>query len=146
MNSPERPQQCGPRLRILIVEDEPVNREFLALSLSGHGDCQAVGSGEDAVRAQASALAENRPFDVIFLDIMLPGMNGLQALEHLRELERQHQVQPRRHVPVIITTGLDDDRTASRAFIQGQAASYMTKPFQAGQITEELRKLGLIDQ
>lgn len=131
-------------LRILVVEDEPVNREFLLLCLRGLGECQAVGSGEDAVRAQGNALEQARPFDVVFLDIMLPGISGLQALEQLRALEDRHKVTQERRVPVIVTTGLDDDRTASRAFVQGQALSYITKPFQADQITEELRKLGLM--
>jgi two-component system chemotaxis response regulator CheY len=132
-------------LRILIVEDEPVNREFLLMSLQGLGECESVTSGEEAVEAQQRALAESRPFDVIFLDIVLPGMNGLQALEQLRALESKHQIPPERRVPVIVTTSLDDDRAASRAFIQGQALSYMTKPFQPDQIPEELRKLGLLD-
>jgi len=131
-------------LRILIVEDEPVNREFLLMSLRGFGECHAVITGEDAVRAHACALAESRPFDVVFLDIMLPGISGLQALEQLRAQEERHQAQPARQVPVIITTSLDDDRTASRAFIQGQAVSYMTKPFRRRQIAEELQKLGLV--
>ena len=131
-------------LRILIVEDEPVNREFMLLSLRGLGQCQAVATGEDAVLAQQTALEQDQPFDVIFLDILLPGMNGLQALEQLRALELRHEVPPERQVPVIVTTGLDDDQAASRAFIQGHALSYMTKPFRAGQIPEELRKLGLI--
>lgn len=131
-------------LRILIVEDEPVNREVLLLSLRDIGECQAVVTGEEAVLAHASALAEARPFDVVFLDILLPGMNGLQALEQLRAQEDERQTPQDRRVPVIITTGLDDDHMASRAFIQGQAVSYMTKPFRPGQISEELQKLGLI--
>jgi len=133
-------------LRILIVEDEPVNREYLLLSLHGLGECRAVVTGEDAVQAQQDALAQNQPFDVVFLDILLPGMNGLQALEQLRALEDSHAVPQDKRVPVIITTGLDDDQAASRAFIQGQALSYMTKPFRPGQISEELRKLGLIGE
>lgn len=131
-------------LRILVVEDEPVNREFLLLCLRGLGDCLAVVCGEDAVAAQRNALEQNQPFDVVFLDIMLPGINGLQTLEQVRALEHSHGVPQERRVPVIVTTGLDDDRTASRAFVQGQALSYITKPFQADQITEELRKLGLM--
>lgn len=131
-------------LRILIVEDEPVNREFLLLALRSLGDCQAVVSGEDAVTAQQSALEKGQPFDVVFLDILLPGMNGLQALEQLRELETRHAIPQDKRVPVIVTTGLDDDQTASRAFIQGQAVSYLTKPFRPGQIAEELSKLGLL--
>jgi len=131
-------------LRILIVEDEPVNREFLLLALRSLGQCQAVATGEDAVQAQQCAIEQGEPFDVVFLDILLPGMDGLQALEQLRALEDRHETPQNKRAHVIITTGLDDDQTASRAFIQGQALSYMTKPLRAGQICEELRKLGLI--
>jgi two-component system chemotaxis response regulator CheY len=139
------PSNAGRKmLRILIVEDEPVNRELLLLSLRGLGECKAVATGEDAVLAQQAALEQSQPFDVVFLDILLPGMNGLQALEQLRALEDRHQVPQDRRAPVIVTTGLDDDQTASRAFIQGQALSYMTKPFRTGQISEDLRKLRLI--
>ena len=132
-------------LRILIVEDEPVNQEFLLLALRAHGDCRAVSLGEDAVRLHSEAMDEARPFDVIFLDIVLPGISGLQTLEKLRAQEDAFEVPAERRARVIITTALDDDRAASRAFIQGNAVSYMTKPFRTGQITEELRKLGLLE-
>lgn len=46
---------------------------------------------------------------------------------------------------VIVTTVLDDDRMASRAFMQGRAASFMTKPFRSAHLADELKKLGLID-
>lgn len=132
-------------LRILIVEDEPVNQEILRLVLREHGDSLAVDTGEDAVLLYRTALDESRPFDVVFLDIMLPGINGLQTLEKLRALEDTFEVPAERRAQVIVTTALDDDRTASRAFIQGHAVSFMTKPFRPGQITEELRKLGLLE-
>lgn len=97
-------------LHILIVEDEPVNREFLKLALRQQGQCQAVATGEDAVAAFNDALENGQPFDVVFLDIMLPGMNGLQALEQLRALEGRHEIPQDRQVPVIITTGLETTR------------------------------------
>jgi len=131
-------------LRILIIEDEPVNREFLLLALREHGDCRAVGTGEAGLHEIRQALSGARPFDVVFLDIMLPGIDGLKPLETLRSVEEEFEVAASARAQVIVTTVLDDDRTASRAFIHGQAASYLTKPFRARQITDELSKLGLI--
>jgi two-component system, chemotaxis family, chemotaxis protein CheY len=132
-------------LRVLIVEDEPVNQEFLLLALKNRAECQAVGSGEDALAAVTQALDAGRPFDVVFLDLLLPGIGGLQTLEKLRHLEGHFELPEEQRARVIITTALDDDRAASRAFIQGRAVSYMTKPFRVSDIRDELAKLGLLD-
>ncbi len=132
-------------LRILIVEDEPVNQEFLLLALKNHADCQAVDSGEEALAAFTLALDDNRPFDIVFLDLLLPGIGGLQTLEKLRSLEEHFELPEDRCARVIITTALNDDRAASRAFIQGRAVAYMTKPFRVADIRDELAKLGLLD-
>ena len=60
-------------------------------------------------------------------------------------MEDEFEVPESQRVQVIITTVLDDDQTASRAFIQGHAVSYLTKPFRPRQISDELSKLGLIE-
>lgn len=131
-------------LRVLIVEDEPVNQHFLLLALRKHGDCLAVGTGEACLEACSKALDQGSPFDVVFLDIQLPGINGLKTLELLRALEDERGISEAARAQVIVTTVLDDHQTASRAFIQGHAASFLTKPFRSGQIEEELSKLGLV--
>ncbi|MDR3639749.1 MAG: response regulator [Humidesulfovibrio sp.] len=131
-------------LRILIIEDAPVNQEFLLLALKPHGECLAVSTGEAGLAEHGRALAEGRPFDLVFLDIMLPGIDGLKTLELLRAAEDSGEVPQSRRVHVIVTTVLDDDKTASRAFIQGNALSYMTKPFRVREITDELQNLGLL--
>lgn len=131
-------------LRVLIIEDEQVNREFLLLALRPHGHCTAVGTGEAGLHEHRRGLTAATPFDVVFLDIMLPGINGLKTLEMLRASEDDFDVPQASRAHVIITTVLDDDQTAARAFIHGQAASYLTKPFRAGQLIDELSKLGLI--
>lgn len=131
--------------RMLIIEDEAANREFMLLALSAHGRCTAVGTAELGLREFARALADGDPFDVVFMDLMLPGMDGQSALLSLRAREDEHRLSEARRARVIVTTVLDDNRQASRAFAQGQAASYLLKPFSVARLTEELRTLGLID-
>jgi len=132
-------------LRALIVEDAPVNREFLILALKPYADCTPAGSGEEGLAAYTRALRDGQPYDVVFLDIMLPGIDGLKTLELMRAEEDREELPESRRARVIVTTVLDDDRAASRAFISGRAVSYMTKPFRLRQIRDELGKLGLIE-
>lgn len=131
-------------LKTLIVEDEQVNREFLLLALKPHAACTAVGTGEEALREHQRALATDDPFDLIFLDIMLPGIDGLRALEQLRATEDAFDLSEAARAKVIVTTVLNDHNTASRAFIHGHAASFLTKPFRARELMDELATLGLI--
>jgi two-component system chemotaxis response regulator CheY len=132
-----------PQARLLVVEDNLVNQEFLRLSLLGWGEFVAVDSGEQALETVRSALFGGTFFDVIFMDIMLPGMDGLQTLERIRALENELDLPTEKRAKVIMTTSLDDNSKASRAFIHGQAVSYMTKPFRPGDVVEEMAKLGL---
>lgn len=131
-------------MRTLVVEDNPVNSVFLRCIMEEHGPCLCVESGEEALAAFTDALEAGQPYDLVFLDIMLPGMDGLQALEKIRALEHARGIAPHRAVKVIITTALDDDRNAARAFFQGQAMSYLTKPMTVGKVTAELVRFGFI--
>lgn len=130
-------------LRVLVVEDTMISREFLKMIMSQWGDCTCVATGEEAVETFSAALADGQPFGLVLLDIMLPGMSGHQALEMFREIESNHGVRPGNEAHVIVTTALDDDASASRAFIRGGAVSYITKPVREEKIAEELRSLGL---
>ncbi len=130
-------------MRALIVEDTLLNQEFLKMILADWGECHVVESGEAAIAAYSDAL-ESAPFDIIFMDIMLPGMDGLQALEHIRALENKNGVRPGNETKAIVLTALDDDDKASRASLHGQAISYLTKPVRQEAIEKELKKFGLI--
>lgn len=130
-------------MRILIVEDDYISQEFLKETLSEWGDCQVVESGEEAV-AEFSRALETDPYTIVFMDIMLPGMDGLQALEHIRNAEDRAGIQAEDEVKAIITTALDDDDKATRAFIHGQAISYINKPIRRDMVVEELRHFDLI--
>jgi CheY-like chemotaxis protein len=103
---------------ILVVDDDPANRELLARRLARSGYSSAVvESGEAAL----DMLAERR-FDLILLDLMMPGLSGLETLERLKASPRL------RTIPVIMLSAADDVNTMVDCILQG-AEDYIFKPF-----------------
>jgi PAS domain S-box-containing protein len=121
-------------LQILVVEDNAINRQVLGdrLTRSGHR-VTAAADGRTALR-----LAGERRFDVVLMDISMPGMDGLQVTAALRAAPG-----PNRTTPVIAVTAhaLPEDRARYRA---GGVADVVTKPFTAAALDRALRTcLGL---
>lgn len=131
-------------MRTLIVEDTLINQEFLKMVMEERGECVVVESGEEAIDAFGRTLDESIPFDLIFMDVMLPGIDGLQTLERIRALENERGISPGSETKTIITTALEDNTKATHACAHG-ATSYITKPIRQKSIEDELRKFGLID-
>jgi DNA-binding response OmpR family regulator len=103
---------------LLVVDDNEANRDVLARHLARLG--YAVERAEDGRRALAM-LAEAR-FDLVLLDIMMPGLDGHQVLERLKADART------RDIPVIVISALDELASVVRS-IEAGAADYLTKPF-----------------
>src|SRR5689334_22500470 len=103
------------KLRVLIVDDEPLAREKVARHLASEADVEVVGQCGDGNSA-AQAIASLAP-DLVFLDIELPECDGFEALRRARV---------RRSPAVIFVTAYDEH--ALRAF-EVQALDYLVKPF-----------------
>ena len=90
------PQQPGPRLEVLLVEDNQVNQKVAGqmLERSGHGVTIAA-NGQEAVAAFA-----RQPFDLVLMDIQMPVMDGFEATQAIRDLEKTSG----RHTPIIALT------------------------------------------
>lgn len=104
-------------MAVLIVEDDAQLAELISLHLEAGGhDTRIVGDGETALER----LAAER-FDLVLLDLVLPGINGRQVLETVR------QTRPRNELPIIVVSGLDASHTITGALRVG-ANDYVTKP------------------
>ena len=103
-------------------------------------------NGREGLDAFAKALRAGTPYDVIFIDVMMPAMDGHQALEAMRHLEHEQHVGPTDAAKVIMVSAADDSRNVYRAFFQGQAMSFLPKPFTCDAVLAELRKFDIIDQ
>lgn len=112
--------------RILIAEDEPRIAAFIEKGLRSHGFITAVAA--DA--GDALLMVIEGDFDLMILDLGLPGKDGLQILEELRG---QGEV-----LPIIILTGRDDIQTKVAGF-EGGADDYLTKPFRFEELLVRLR-------
>ena len=131
-------------MRSLIVEDDQSGMILLRKVLAEFGGVDDVPDGPEAVEAFERAWREGKPYDVIFLDIMMPNMSGHQVLKAVREKEREMRLPRIKEAKVIMTTALDDAESVSQAFHEGRASAYLVKPILRHNIIEEMRKLGLI--
>jgi DNA-binding response OmpR family regulator len=104
--------------KVLVVEDERNIRDLVCLHLGLEGyDCVPVGDGNEAM-----ALASNKPFDLIVLDLMLPGMDGVTICRAIR----RHG--PNRDAPILMLTARREEADKVMGLDSG-ADDYLTKPF-----------------
>ena len=104
---------------LLVVDDNEDNRYTLVRRLKRLGYDQVVTAEHGR---QALDLLAARPFDLVLLDIMMPGMNGYEVLETMKADSRL------RHIPVVVISALDEMDSAVRCIELG-AEDYLTKPF-----------------
>jgi two-component system chemotaxis response regulator CheY len=109
-----------------------------------YGQCDVAVDGLEAVKAFDLACEAGEPYDVMFLDIMMPNMSGHEALKIIRDKEKERGVTPQKEVKVIMTSALDDVKNVTQSFFQGGASAYLAKPIERRKVIEEMRKLGLI--
>ncbi|MGE4505586.1 MAG: response regulator [Desulfovibrionaceae bacterium] len=128
-------------MRALIVEDEFLSRKVLRSFLTTIFEVDIVVNGKEALDAVSLSHAEGRPYDLILMDIMMPEIDGMEALERIREMERREGLAGAK---VIMTTALDDPKTVIRSFHDGGASAYIVKPVDREKLYAELRKLGLL--
>jgi len=132
--APSPPESCdgrGParRLHVLLADDAPVNQEVAAglLELRGHS-VEVVGNGREALDALG-----RRPFDVVLLDIEMPGMDGLEATAAIRAIEETTG----RHTPIIAMTAHALKGFRERC-IEAGMDGYVSKPIQPAELYEAI--------
>jgi formate hydrogenlyase transcriptional activator len=124
MSAPSE-SQCR---RILIVDDEPLNLDLLRQEIEIIGyEIDEARDGHEALRRCGEALP-----DLILLDIMMPGMDGLEVCRRLKAAETT------RDTPVIFMTALSEISDKVAAFAAG-GVDYVTKPFQAEEVLARVR-------
>ena len=131
-------------MRFLVVEDDFTSRKLLQRILSPYGEVDVAVNGQEAVEAFEMALEESRPYELVCMDIMMPEMDGQEALKKIREVENNKGMRGTNEAKVVMTTALDDPKNVVEAYYKGGATSYVPKPIDRQLFLQLLRNIGII--
>ncbi len=130
-------------MRILIAEDDFTSRKVLLKFLSEYGECDVTVDGMEAIDAYLMALEEDAPYDLVCLDVMMPVLDGYQALKNIRDIEREKKIPEEKTAKIIMTTALNEEKNVKKAFELG-CTVYCAKPIDMVKLKSTLEMLGLI--
>lgn len=129
-------------MRMLIVEDHLVNRFVIQKMLKDYGECDGAVNGKEAVLAFSMAFDEGKPYNIIFLDIMMPEMDGREALKSIREKEKKANVPASKEAIIVMVTALDAPEEVIDAYYHGGCTNYIVKPIDRKKLDSIMKDLG----
>jgi two-component system chemotaxis response regulator CheY len=129
-------------MKSLIVDDDASCRDTLLKFLAAYGECQGVADGQAAVDAVRDARDNYHRYDLVCMDILMPGMDGQTAIREIRRAEVEAGIYSRR-VKIIMTTGMAEGESVKKAFA-GKCDAYLLKPIDTTRLLDEMKKLGLV--
>lgn len=130
-------------MKILVVEDDYITSEVMREIMTSFGECIVAENGAKAVEMFKDAIISGEPFDCIFLDIMMPELDGQETLNQIRQSEYALGIKGLDCVKVVMTTALDDFENISNAF-KYQCEGYLVKPVDKDRVTKVLIDLDLL--
>ena len=132
-------------MRTLVVDDDATCRMLLEKVLSKYGEAVSVDGGAAALERLREGLMTGKRFDLVCLDIMMPGLDGQEVLRKIRKQEEERGVLGNDGVKVIMTTALSDRSNVFQAF-KSQCEAYLVKPIDTAQLKKHLIELGLVKE
>jgi two-component system chemotaxis response regulator CheY len=130
-------------MRALIVEDEFTSRMQLKYFLEEHGAVDIAVNGEEALGAIDMANKADKPYALICLDVKMPGMDGNELLQKIREIEDRRGTAPADRTKIFMTTGVVDPKSVLKSFYQ-LCDEYLEKPVDNVKLFTLLKKHTLI--
>lgn len=131
-------------MKALIVDDDFYSRNMIHEILRQVAKCDIAVNGEEAIEAFRRAVIAKEPYDLICLDLLMPELDGQQALREIRAIEQEHGVLQQNEAKVVVTTMLADEKETHDAFFLGGATSYLVKPIDEEKLMNEMKSLGLV--
>ncbi|ARU58365.1 hypothetical protein OLMES_4368 [Oleiphilus messinensis] len=114
---------------VLVIEDDKFSQKFIAKALASNYDITLAGNGTDGLKA----FQNTRP-DIILLDVEMPGLNGYEVCDRIRQDDPNHSV------PIVFLSGRSSVRERMLGYEAG-GDDYMVKPFEQDELLAKLSVL-----
>lgn len=132
-------------MRVLIAEDDFASRKFMLRFFEKYGECDVTVDGKEAVEAFKMAVEMDEYYDLICLDVMMPEMDGHEALKEIRKIEEDMDIPEENRAKIVMATALSETRHVTKAFENGCTA-YAGKPINQDKLVNLLKKFKLITE
>lgn len=133
------------KLKTLIVDDHPASVSMLKKMLVEHCECFVATSGVKAVELFEQALRNQNGFDVVLLDIVMPGIDGIETLKRMRRLELQYRSaeislyqEEGEFARIIMQTSSEDPLDFLSSYKDGRCNGYINKPYSQADILNKV--------
>jgi len=133
-------------LKTMIVEDEEVAADLLEIMLNKLGvkNIAMASTGRQALDMFDESLKNGSPYSLVFLDIMMPEMNGQEILKQMRSAEKEAGMASCDRSTIIMTTALTSTDAMVEAIFEGDCSDYLVKPVSSEYLREMLVNNGFI--
>lgn len=132
-------------MKFLIADDEIVTDRMLQRLLSRYGVCDYVMDGKKAVSQYIESREKGDPYELIFMDVIMPEMNGFEALSAIRESESRMGIAKKDAVKIILMTGLGLSRDIFTMY-KTSCLEYLYKPLDIDHLIGLLKKHRIIEE
>jgi two-component system, chemotaxis family, chemotaxis protein CheY len=129
-------------MKTLVVDDEFVALSKMTGILSAFGECDAATSGEQAYEMYAKALGSAHPYELVTIDIEMPGMDGLTLLATMCEEEVRRQAYSAKKVMISAASSVDNVRNAAL----NRCNAFLVKPVKKQALLQKLLEMGMIQE
>jgi two-component system chemotaxis response regulator CheY len=133
----------GGPLRVLLAEDDFSSRLLLQTFLARYGECHVAVNGREAVEAFRTALERKRRYDLVCMDIMMPEMDGAEAVRQIRAMEEADGILSNYGAKIVMTTAVDDIKSVAKCF-QDLCDGYLVKPIDLAKLLSLMKSYQLV--
>jgi two-component system, chemotaxis family, chemotaxis protein CheY len=134
----------GGNMKTLIVEDDFTSRLLMQSVLSRYGECHIAVNGKEAVDACRTSRMKGSPYDLICMDILMPEMNGQEAVKQVREQEASLGISSSAGVKIFMVTALTSMTEVVKSFNE-LCDAYLFKPLDIAKLLQELKTFHLVE-